>query len=100
MATVTATTEPLHKEAQRYLALSIMAYLYSDLRSLSATGFTSFPFASMALMKSDNEGRCVCERASASDVREFHNMSISLVLFLPFSLSYRSAKVAFLEKSL
>jgi hypothetical protein len=60
MATATGTTtqfqEPLHKEAQYYLTLSIMVYLYSDLRSLSATGFTAFPFESIALLKSDNLG--------------------------------------------
>jgi hypothetical protein len=58
MATVKTMTprEPLHKEAQYYLALSVMVYLYSDLRSLSATGFTTFPFESIALLKSDSLG--------------------------------------------
>jgi hypothetical protein len=61
MAMATGTTtqlqEPLHKEAQYYLTLSVMVYLYSDLRSLSATGFTTFPFETFALLKSDNLGR-------------------------------------------
>jgi hypothetical protein len=60
MATpTTATTihrEPLHKEAQQYLALSVMVYLYSDLRSLSATGYIALPFETIALLKSDNQG--------------------------------------------
>jgi hypothetical protein len=59
MAAATATTtdrKTLHEEAQYYLALSVMVYLYSDLRCLSATGFTTFPFESIALLKSDNLG--------------------------------------------
>jgi hypothetical protein len=56
-ATATATyREPFHKEAQHHLALSVMVYLYSDLRSLSATGFTTFSFESIALLKSDKLG--------------------------------------------
>jgi hypothetical protein len=33
-----------------------MACLYSDLTSLSATGFTHFPFEKIAVLRSDNQG--------------------------------------------